>query len=1224
MNIKVFVIALALLAGMPAWGAEDSPVESAIKAHTVSSAKGKSPVEEKSGLNSKVKAQTGIVEQSLVKMIRNQTPDNCLETACDLFVSLVKNRDLIDKDVFARAYFASSGFLLYARPDDVFMPLLKLEFLKNYKNEAAYGPGFSLCGEAVAEEYLKEQEFGKAAVISTFSYKSYVRLFGRENTQLKSLLLFNLSYALYMDKQYDFGMRMYADKVACDRALFGPDSEYYRESLRVLSSYGGLVTDNETYEKALSAALTDIEKYHKSDLELYRETLANLGGARQSLGRMRDAAGLYSRALEMTAPSDSVYLDLLSRKCEVHHDLGDNRGVEECLDKALSAMESGSRPGLHDIYTWSAYLNEYGTDKTFSRLLNALDRCVGKDDVNAGIVRAACYAKMGQIEKSYKLLDRLRPLPEDDTIDLSYLESLYLAQGNFDDLIPLYEEEVRSAKELVGESHPLHIRALMVLANVCSMSGDNARAREILDRCAGLNSSDSSLNFEIRRSRIDLELSLGNYQYVIDESRRLIDSAPTAPLKYSLMKNVVGAQTGLLDVLYRVNGGVKKVPADVAARAVDDAEALRNFAVSEFGEGSENESISEFLLAGMYSLAGRTDKIKEILPGLEKSIGQIRKPSLKKSYQCNMAAVYLLCGMPEKAYKSLDMASLDNPNALFEEKAYIMQMKSECLLRMGRMNEARSAYLDFMDMMLADMSDVIGTMTSRERMNYWQKVRTGVNICGQFAERDGRQSEFAGKVYNLALYGKNLLLESERQFVSAVRATGDENLITKLRALEGLRSTLSQEGAAEALVYEMKRGEADRLERELLKAVGSSMPVIAPADWRKIYKEMPSDALAVEMIEYENMELERQYYGAVVLRKDMDFPAFVEIGERDKIDSLLSQAEFTAEQGEAAWGKLAPYLDGIASVYISPAGVFHSVPFEYYPYGDVSDMSERYRIFRVSTTARIALPGSAGDGKGAAVYGGLDYGLSPELMAEDARMHAQRSVGADVCDDSVRGLIRSLSPLPGTESEARSIASALGETADLYLGAKGTEASFKALERKHLSVIHIGTHGFYVPAHSRAIGSSPLFAQTSVSAEDVMLTHCGLLMAGAGSTLRGNKVSEGVDDGILTAKEIAALDLSGVDLVTLSACETGRGDVTGDGVFGLQRGFKLAGADTIMMSLWKVSDAATAKLMSEFYANITKGMDKCEALKEARRCLKATPEFSSPSMWGAFVLLDAE
>ena len=138
------------------------------------------------------------------------------------------------------------------------------------------------------------------------------------------------------------------------------------------------------------------------------------------------------------------------------------------------------------------------------------------------------------------------------------------------------------------------------------------------------------------------------------------------------------------------------------------------------------------------------------------------------------------------------------------------------------------------------------------------------------------------------------------------------------------------------------------------------------------------------------------------------------------------------------------------------------------------------------------------------------------------------------------------------------------------------------------------------------------------------MTRSGLLLSGCRPALNHDTIPEGVEDGILTAQEISHLDLRGLDLVVLSACQTGLGDIaSGEGVFGLQRGFKSAGAKTIVMSLWKVDDNATMDLMVSFYGYYLKGMSKEESFRQAREELrqKSEPGQVRPD-WAAFVILD--
>ncbi|MBQ8594240.1 MAG: CHAT domain-containing protein [Bacteroidaceae bacterium] len=151
------------------------------------------------------------------------------------------------------------------------------------------------------------------------------------------------------------------------------------------------------------------------------------------------------------------------------------------------------------------------------------------------------------------------------------------------------------------------------------------------------------------------------------------------------------------------------------------------------------------------------------------------------------------------------------------------------------------------------------------------------------------------------------------------------------------------------------------------------------------------------------------------------------------------------------------------------------------------------------------------------------------------------------------------------------------------------------------------------------------FVRSDDDDENKALGRSGLFMAGASSWFYGETIPNHVNDGIVTAREIAHLDLTSMNLVVLSACETGLGDITGDGVFGLQRGFKKAGVQSIVMSLWKVDDEATRLLMVEFYTNlVVRKQSKRQALVNAQHYLRTYGDgrYAHPRYWAAFILLD--
>lgn len=218
-------------------------------------------------------------------------------------------------------------------------------------------------------------------------------------------------------------------------------------------------------------------------------------------------------------------------------------------------------------------------------------------------------------------------------------------------------------------------------------------------------------------------------------------------------------------------------------------------------------------------------------------------------------------------------------------------------------------------------------------------------------------------------------------------------------------------------------------------------------------------------------------------------------------------------------------------------------------------------------------------------------------------------------------------PLPGTKREVDSIdvvCKAHNVKSDIYTATVGNEESFKALSGKKTPIIHIATHGFFFKNEERE-KNNRFFERMSIDHQgprkpDNSMKRSGLIFAGGQRAWLGESIPEGVEDGILLAEEISTMDLSGTDIVVLSACQTGLGEITSDGVFGLQRAFKKAGVKTIIMSLWSVEDAATSLFMRTFYREWLGGKSKRDAFATAQAATRAYN--NDASSWAAFVMLD--
>ena len=280
-------------------------------------------------------------------------------------------------------------------------------------------------------------------------------------------------------------------------------------------------------------------------------------------------------------------------------------------------------------------------------------------------------------------------------------------------------------------------------------------------------------------------------------------------------------------------------------------------------------------------------------------------------------------------------------------------------------------------------------------------------------------------------------------------------------------------------------------------------------------------------------------------------------------------------------------------------------------------ISDKHNFYRLSSTRELAVTKDKNAIKEAALYGGLKYDTDTKQMVEDSERYQRTTRDFELFNiaDSLN-LRNGAAYLPATKVEAEDINQSLKKTSihsSLFTESIGTEASFKDLSGKKINLLYIATHGGYWAESEVKMRDHLNFLQlgtdnTPCYVEYKAMTRSGLLLAGANNALMGKPLPKNVEDGILTAKEIATLDLRGLDLVVLSACQTGLGEITGYGVLGLQCGFKKAGANTLMMSLWKVDNNATQMLMSKFYEYLIAGKSKYESLREAQRYVREYEE----------------
>ena len=334
--------------------------------------------------------------------------------------------------------------------------------------------------------------------------------------------------------------------------------------------------------------------------------------------------------------------------------------------------------------------------------------------------------------------------------------------------------------------------------------------------------------------------------------------------------------------------------------------------------------------------------------------------------------------------------------------------------------------------------------------------------------------------------------------------------------------------------------------------------------------------------------------------RDMD------LGEAAADDVVRAAVEAAADLRKALLDPLR--IDDRARLFVAPDAQLYTLPLEILPLRDGRLVIDTHEIIYLATgrdliPAHRAAPGPAGP---PVVIADPDYDLALDTITDPA----PREGDPDVRRAAGLGFAR----LPGTYDEGRHIAGLLGVEA--WLGAEAVEGPLK--QQRSPVILHIATHGYFLHDDRSPDGGSRGSGRRAFSAFPAPLLNSGLALAGANTWLRRGHLPGPAEDGLLTAADLATMDLSGTELVVLSACDTGRGLVAvGQGVYGLRRSVGIAGARTLLMSLWQVPDRETQELMEDFYGRLQRGEPRGSAFRAAQLAMRArSPD---PYYWGAFI-----
>ena len=628
----------------------------------------------------------------------------------------------------------------------------------------------------------------------------------------------------------------------------------------------------------------------------------------------------------------------------------------------------------------------------------------------------------------------------------------------------------------------------------------------------------------------------------------------------------------------------------------------------------------------MAKLLAANDYHEEALYELRQVKKQISPQHPYYGVLCNdMAFICESLGHNNQAERMYDQAlAFYRGQAQSGEQCHIVRHNAACFYEhTNQIMRADSIYRIALDEQKQTISDAFCFLSEQERNRLWQSrshlvYQTYPRFALDYFRQYPQVTELA---YDNELFAKGILLSAATLLKNTILSSGDQALVatyTRLQALKQqiLMAELQPLNMQESL--DSLRRAANALDRQL---------ALHSADYRNgmqerairythVRERLKQTEAAIEFsaVPIDDDTVISTQLVAWLLRHDSPYPVCIPLCTQEQIQALLDYdpaITYTANGDELyrlLWLPIANHLHDCTTIYMAVAGILHQLNMAALPCPDMSVVGDNYDIISLTSTRELVLTRAPYTTNHAALFGGVLYD-----------------------PDSVGRIKGGVKHLPHTKREVETIAGLLnghGVSADMYIGRDATEQQFKALSAIQPRLLHVATHGFFYTndgAQKRQCFRPQLqllSARTHSQPFIDPLMRSGLLLDNANVAWTGHDDApfNSMQDGILTAKEISLIDLRGLDLVVLSACQTARGDITGEGVFGLQRGFKQAGAQTIVMSLWKVDDTATAYLMTQFYTALTDGQSKRQAFRTAVARTRA--RFPSPYYWAAFVMMD--
>jgi CHAT domain-containing protein/Tfp pilus assembly protein PilF len=1103
----------------------------------------------------------------------------------------------------------------------------KTSALANPKDTNSYVEVLKL----LAVSYARTSKLAEAEAVFKEVNALYDKMPSKKAVYISALQNFGVFY--YNQKKYKDAEPLFAKAFELKVAVVGEDNA---ECLTILNSLASTRMNlknfkeaEKDYKKLVALRSTVLGEAHPD----YISALNGIANLYKVMGKFNDAAATYTKLVEVVKQA----------KGEGNKDYAVALTNLGNAYKALNQYEKAEPNYLLATVVYAKVLGEKNTEYGLS-LVNL----------------AGTYRYMGRYEQAeplyFKALDLFKEATGENSAEysgvLNNIALYYSEIGKYELAESYFKQALEVSKKALGERHPETATTINNLGLLYRSMGRYEQAEPVLVKALKIRKET------IGEKTPEYAASLNNLAGIYDNTGRYDQSEPLYKQSLAIIKELYGENNPEYASTCNNLAGVYE-----EMNKFDKAEPLYNQALSiiknTLGENHPDYATTLNNLALLQEAMGKKEKALEIykqnLEATRASLGE-KHPNYATSLN-NYAVLLENLGRYKDAETNfLQVLNtrkeiLGENHPAYATTLYDLAKLYVCLRDYA---QADAYWAKALGSYLYQIDTYFPTMSDKERGKFYAKVSPKFEQFNSYCLlRYKENPAILSQMYNNQLATKALLLNSSNKVRQRILNSGDQALIEKFRNWNNQKEILSKayslskgELKAQKINIEELTNTTNEFERDLSASseIFRNSNDNQKVSWTDVQKKLKPEEAAVEMIRFVKYRFDSAgyyqpdsiHYAALFVtpgtKSNPDISVLRNGSELEKqmIKYYRNAIKFKTDDDlsyKQYWDRVKVKLQGVKTVYFSPDGVYNQLSLNTLRNSQTKGFLSDELDIKILSNTKDLLASKIGDNseKRITLIGSPDFTYNTRNVSA-----AVPGISAENATYIERTSATMLTPLPGTKIEVEKISGMLSSNnwkTVIYTEQNALEEVIK--KQNNPKVLHIATHGFFEGDVKTAKKKKKDKDDDDDQVVENPLLKSGLLLAGSSLTLLKRKNDQiNVDikgdntkeDGVLTAYEAMNLNLEKTDLVVLSACETGLGEVkNGEGVYGLQRSFSIAGAKSIIISLWTVNDAATQKLMITFYQEWIKGGNKRQAFKNAQLALRK--DMPEPYFWGAFVMI---